>query len=237
MRFLLVSLLVATTTPAAFAQASLNPMLASNPDYINRELAKGKGQFNNMPVAGTPFLVPYWSRGHVRMTTGNVSRPWLKYDLAKNRLLWRRTATDSLELDTSLITEFSLADSIRGTAYTYRRYLATRIANLALRTVFFEVSYDEGKAALLRRRTRTLLSSSTGSSLAGRQASKWQEANTFYLKRSDNVIEPVKLNTKSVLTALGQERAPLLAAYATREGLDLSQPADVVKLLKYYDSL
>ncbi|OGX85759.1 hypothetical protein [Hymenobacter glacialis] len=236
MRFLLIGLLVAAATPVAFAQAALSPVVATDPEYINRELAKGKGH-SNMAADGTPFLMPYWSRGNVLMTTGRVPRPWLKYDLAKDRLLWRRSPTDSLELDTSLVTEFSLADSLRGKIYTYRRYLAARIASYPLRTAFFEVNYDEGKSALLRRRTRTILGGSNGPSLAGRQAGKWEETSTFYLKNSDNVIEPVKLNAKAVLTTLGKAKAPLLTAYVTRERLDLSQETDVVKLLRYYDSL
>ena len=227
---------MASITPSAFAQAALSQTMPTDPEYINRELAKGKGQIN-VPVVGTPFLMPYWSRGSVLMTTGNVPQPWLKYDLAKGRLLWRRSPADSLELDTSLITEFSLADSLHGKTYTYRRYLSARIASLALRTAFFEVNYDEGKSALLRRRTRTLFSGNNGPSLTGRQASKWLDTSTFFLKHSDNVIDPVKLNAKSVLAVLGKEKAPRLSAFATREGLDLSQQADVVKLLKYYDSL
>lgn len=236
MRFLLAGCVLALASTSAFGQAALSPVVATDPEYINRELAKGKGN-TGIPAVGTPFLMPYWSRGNVLMTTGRVPSPWLKYDLAKERLLWRRAANDSLELDTSLITEFSLADSLQGKTYTYRRYLSARIASFTLRTAFFEVKYDEGKSALLRRRTRTLFGGNNGPSLAGRQAGKWQEVSTFYLKHADNVIEPVKLNSKAVLATLGKEKAPLLSAYAARERLDLSQEADVVKLLKYYDSL
>lgn len=236
MRFLLVGLLVAAAAPAAVAQAALSQVLPTDPEYINRELAKGKGRIN-MLAAGTPFLMPYWSRGNVQMTTGRVPRPWLKYDLAKERLLWRRSPNDSLELDTSLVTEFSLADSLRAKIYTYRRYLAARIASVPLRTAFFEVTYDEGKSALLRRRTRTVIGSSGSGSLAGNQAGKWQETSTFYLKNADNAIDPVKLNAKAVLAALGRSKAPLLTAYIDRERLNLSQETDVVKLLRYYDTL
>lgn len=220
---------------AALAQGNAGVASTSDNEALNRALYRIRN--NASDVVGTPFLLPYWTRGRVRTTTGTVPSPWLKYDVAGNRLLWRRPAGDSLDLDTNPIIEFSLGDSLRGEQHVFRRYLTAKIVNPLLRTAFFEVSYDAGRSALLKRRTRQLYQSGNRASLTSRNASKWQETTLYYLKRTDDVIEPVRLHPKAVLAALGPDHAPDLQAYVAREQLDLTTEAGAVKLLKYYDTL
>ena len=217
------------------AQGNAGVAGTSDNEALNRALYRVKGRAAD--VVGTPFLIPFWTRGNVRMTTGTVPNPWLKYDVAGDRLLWRRPTGDSLELNTNAMTEFSFGDSLRGERHVFRRYLTSKIADPLLRTAFFEVGYDAGRSALLKRRTRLLHHDSTRPSLTVRGTSKWQENTLFYLKRADDVIEPIRLTTKAVLAALGKTNAPVLQAYMARENLDLSTETDVVKLLKYYDTL
>lgn len=235
MRLLFLVLAATVSHTAALAQGAISATAPTDAEVVNRELARGKGNLAN-PVSGSSFLLPYWTRGQVIMTSGTVPQPWLKYDLAGDRLLWRRPAGDSLELNTNEIAEFSLND-VRGGTYTYRRYLTAKIENPALRIAFFEVRYDAGHAALLRRRSRILLHGNNGPSLVGRSSDKWIETTTYFVKRADNVVEPVRLTNKAVLAALGKEKAPALTAYVTREHLNLSEETDVVMLLKYYDTL
>lgn len=235
MRFLLLIPCVGLFHTAAVAQGTAGVAGTSDYETLNRALYRVKGRSTN--VVGTPFLLPYWTRGNVKMTTGTVPNPWLKYDVAGDRLLWRRPAGDSLELDTNSMTEFSLGDSARGEKHLYRRYLTSRMADPLLRTAFFEVGYDAGRSALLKRRTRLLYHDSNRPSLTTNNVSKWQDGTMYYLKRADNVIEPIRLSSKAVLAVLGKAQAPALQAYITRENLDLSTEADLVKLLKYYDSL
>ena len=237
MRLLILPLLVGLASPAARAQGAISATAPTDAEVLNRELGKGKGQLGATPVTGSSFLLPYWTRGTVKMTSGTVPQPWLKYDLHGDHLLWRRPSGDSLELNTSAMTEFSLGDSLRGTRYLYRRYLDARIRELPLRTAFFEVRYDAGRSALLRKRSRTLFHTNNGPSLAGRSSDRWVETSDFYLKNADNTIEPIRLNAKAVLAVLGKAKAPALQAYITRESLDLSAEADLVKLLTYYDTL
>ena len=217
------------------AQGNAGVAGTSDNEALNRALYRVKGRAAD--VVGTPFLIPFWTRGNVRMTTGTVPNPWLKYDVAGNRLLWRRPTGDSLELNTNAMTEFSFGDSLRGERHVFRRYLTSKIADPLLRTAFFEVGYDAGRSALLKRRTRLLHHDSTQPNLTAKGTSKWQENTLFYLRRTDDVIEPIRLTPKAVLAALGKNNVPVLQAYMARENLDLSTETDVVKLLKYYDTL
>jgi hypothetical protein len=236
MRLLLLAPLLALAHSAAFAQAAISGTAPTDADVLNRELGRGKFHIA-ANVTGSPLLLPYWVRGTVKMNSGTVPRPLLKYDLAGERLLWRRPTGDSLELNTSEVTEFSLNDSLRGKTYTYRRYLDAKIESLPLRTAFFEVRYDAGHAALLRRRNRVLFRGNNSPSLAGHPGDKWMETTTYFVKRTDNVVEPIRLNSKSILAALGKDKAPALTAYATREHLNLTEETDVIKLLQYYGTL
>lgn len=223
-----------TLACAAHAQGSNRSPSPSDADVVNRALAEGKST-STAQATGSPYYFPRWTQGTVLLTAGSVPSPWLKYDLSNDRLLWRRAANDSLQLDTSPITEFTLGGAPGQPAATFRRYLTARIAEPDLRTVFFEVLYDSGHSALLRRSRRIMVGSNSSVSLAGRSGGHWINSDSYYIKRADNVIEPVRLNQKSVLRTLGQ--TPALAAFAEHEHLNFSQPANIIRLLKHYDTL
>ncbi|MDO7887471.1 hypothetical protein [Hymenobacter cheonanensis] len=238
----LTGLLVAASAgPAVRAQQIGRGITApTNLEYISQRLAEKKGVRPpaEAEVRGTPLLLPYWTRGRVVTSTGPVSAVWLKYNLASGQLLWRRPAGDSLEINTAGVTEFTLGDSLRGSRATFRRYLAARIENPALRTAFFEVLYDAGKSALLCQRTKALTHMGTASpSLTAAAPPSWRGQSQFFIKRADNAVVPIRLAEKSVLEAVGMGLAPALVAYARQNRLSFKQEADVAKLLAYYDTL
>lgn len=210
----------------------------TNLEYISQRLEEKKGLKNPVEVRGTPLLLPYWTRGRVLTNNGPVSAVWLKYNLASGQLLWRRPAGDSLEINTIGVMEFTLGDSLRGEKATFRRYLTARTENFALRTAFFEVVYDAGKSALLCQRTKELTHMGSSSpSLTAPAPPSWHGQSQFFIKRSDNILTPVRLTEKSILDALGSTSIPALTAYAKQNHLSFKQEADVARLLAYYDEL
>ena len=209
----------------------------SNLEYISQQLEKGKGNKLAVGARGSALLVPYWTRGSVLTANGPVGPVWLKYDLGSAQLLWRRPAGDSLELNTAQVTEFTMGDSLRGTRATFRRYPLARIESPALRTAFFEVCYDAGKSALLRQRTKIIVSSSGGPSLTEGRLPSWQESLQYFVKRTDNRVMPVRLTEKAVLENLGPAHQSELAGHVKRERLNLRKPEDVARFLAYYDTL
>lgn len=238
MRLLFLVLVVCFSGAAAQAQqvgrGSTSP---TDLEFIGQQLEKGKGSKLAVGVRGTSLLVPSWTKGSVLTSNGPVGPVWLKYDLANDQLLWRRPAGDSLELNTAQVTEFTLGDSLRGTRATFRRYPLARIESPALRTAFFEVCFDAGKSALLRQRTKTVVSSTSSPSLTEGRPPSWQESSQYFVKRADNRVMPVRLSEKAVLENLGPAHQAELAGYLKRERLALRKPADVARLLAYYDTL
>ncbi len=232
-------LLAAVSSSAAYAQqVGRGTTKPTDLEFVSQQLESGKGTTALTGVQGTPLLASNWTPGRVLTANGPVGPVWLKYNLATGQLLWRRPAGDSLEVNTSQINEFTLGDPLRGNAATFRRYLTARIEALRLRTIFFEVRYDGGRSALLRQRSKNVVrSSSSGPSLTEDRPPSWQESSQYFVKRTDNVVLPVRLNEKSLLEALGPAQVSALTAYAKREHLTLKREGDVTRLLAYYDTL
>ena len=236
--YLLLAALAAASYSTAQAQITRGGTARSDLEVISQQLGGGKGMKSVGEATGTPLLLPYWTQGRVLTINGPVGPVWLKYNLVSGELLWRRPAGDSLEVNTAQVKEFTLGDSLRGNRATFRRYLAARMEEPALRTTFFEVCYDAGRSALLRQRTKQLAyATSAGPSLTESRPPAWQASAQYFVKRTDNTILPVRLTEKAVLEALGPAQMPALAAYAKHEHLALKKESDVAKLLAYYDTL
>ncbi|OGX85760.1 hypothetical protein BEN48_14260 [Hymenobacter glacialis] len=181
------------------------------------------------------YLFPRWTQGVLRPYTGAPRREWLKYNAVDHQLIYRTLvgATEVVKVvDTDLLREFSVGDSLLGQRLTFRRYLGARMAKPALRKAFFEVHYDAGKTALLCQRTHVVRAGEVSHGLPGTR-----DVLTYFLKTTDNQLTPVKLSPAPFLAALGPAHADALAAYARAQQLDLRRETDAVRLLVYYDSL
>ncbi|KUG08575.1 hypothetical protein [Solirubrum puertoriconensis] len=222
---------------AVSAQTRTSMTAATDADYINTELSKGKGLSTRSSTAGSPFLFHNWTSGQLVSTVSGPRRALLKYDLAQNRLLVRKPNGDSVEVMMAQVKEFTLGDSARGERYTFRLYPDVKTEKPTLRSTLWDVRYDAGSTALLRQRTRTVYSYGNSPSLAGSTGSAWRDTYAYYIKRTDNTLVPVRLNTRSVLEALGKAQAPALQAYINQQRLKLDDEADVAKLLAYFDTL
>lgn len=207
----------------------------TNYDYINQELSHKRSR---MSTSGSPLLLPQWSLGQVRLRNGNVqANQWLKYDLARETVMCRRPQGDSIELFSTLISGFSLRDSAQHYTYTYRLYPEIEAPTPAMRAVFFDVRYDHGQLALLRRTQRRTVSRNTSSSLTSTASMSWQTEAHYFLKLPNNQLKPVRLAPKSLLETLPEPQQTAAAAYVKSQSLDLRQEPDVIRLLAYCDGL
>ncbi|MBF9142323.1 hypothetical protein [Hymenobacter properus] len=226
------------TPPGGGAPAKVVPI------DVPKYMASGQPQAapaligNSKPVIPTSnlYLFPLWTMGVLRPYSGAPTRTWLKYN-AVDRQLITYTTVKGVEVvkvvDTDLLREFSVGDSLLGQRLTFRRYLNARVNKPSLRKAFFEVHYDAGRTALLCRRTHmvSLVQADLKTSSTAR------DVLAYFLKTPDNQIKPVHLAPEPLLAALGPEHADVLAAYAQQQQLDLRREADVVRLLAYCDTL
>jgi hypothetical protein len=249
MRLLLLPLLVVLSSPSIFAQdltsqGLMTPDKLLPPARLQEEMGQGRAdqRANYREAVTTPapivssYVLPYWTRGMLQPYAGSGSRPWLKYDAVYNQLLERSASGNPEVVDLSKLKEFALGDSLLGTRRTYRRYLDVRMENPTLRLAFFEVRYDAGRVALLCRRTlRESAPNTRGKS--GNISARTQEILSYFIRNTANDLVPVMLAPEPVLTALGATQAAAMTAYIKKRRLKLTQEADVVELLTYYDTL
>lgn len=249
MRPLLLLFLILLSRPFAHAQDYRTPPGGGAPTKVEPVDMSKYFKQPNAPATSAPkngtesigpraelYLFPYWTQGVLRPYTGAPQRAWLKYNAVDRQLIYR-TFVGEVEVvkvvDTDLLREFSVGDSLRGQRLTFRRYLNARVAKPALRKTFFEVHYDAGKTALLCQRTHLVRPlAEQGGALPGTR-----DVLAYFLKTTDNRLTPVKLGSAPLLTALGSAHAEALAAYARTQQLDLRREADAVRLLAYHDSL
>ena len=125
-----------------------------------------------------------------------------------------------------------MGDSLLGTRRVYRRYLDARMEKAALRTTFFEVAYDAGRTALLCHRVIANRVSYGPGWATGRE-----RVSYFLKKANSNLLVPIELNKKALLSALNPVHVPALALYAEKNSLRLNQESDAIRLLAHYDTL
>ena len=202
-------------------------------DAIFRERFNLPATTDKVPAAPPVFYpVLYWTRGILQTYTGAVSRPWLKFDIINQQLYSRSAADEPEAVNMADLRAFAVGDSLSGTRHVYRRYLNARLENAALRTAFFEVRYDAGRTVLLCYR---VIAEGVAN---GQGSAARRERITYFIKAANgNLIVPVELNQRAVLTALKPVHKSALAAYADEKALKLSRERDVIRLLAYYDGL
>lgn len=214
------------------------------PIDVAKYMANGRQEATPTPKTGSKsvlpssnlYLFPLWTRGVLRPYSGAPTYAWLKHNSVDHQLI-TYTTTKGVEVvkvvDTDLLREFSVGDSLLGQRLTFRRYLSARVAKPSLRKTFFEVHYDAGRTALLCRRTH-LVSLVQGDL---KTSSTARDILAYFLKTPDNEIKPVALAPATLLAALAPEHTGALAAYAQQQQLDLHRENDVVRLLAYFDTL
>lgn len=227
--------LAATLAAAVSAHAQRGLVRPTDYEYLERNLPHKHA----VPrLTGTTLRLPEWSVGTVVMRTGAVKKDqWLKYDLASEKLLWRRPQGDSVEVFMTLLKRFTLRDSAQHRTLVYELYPEVRTEEPLLRTVFFGVQYDSGRTALLSRERRRVHTTTGGGVLATSKSAQWVSETEYYLKLPNNRLVPVRLNRKSLITGLGETHRAQLEAYAAEHDLNLNTEDGAEKLLAFFDSI
>lgn len=188
---------------------------------------------------GSPYVVPNWIKGRVDLLDGRqYTNVPLKFNAYRQELtiLRPRMGNDSIVVDRRTVAGFFLADSTNGQFYPFRRYPEAKTDDPILRDGYFLVLYA-GKSALLKRVVKTLRPANyQGGYSPNVRYDSFDDAFSYYLLKSDQLLTKVKLSKKTLLEAFG-DRGDALKAFADQQKLDLKTEADAVTLVKQYDSL
>ncbi|SNC66166.1 hypothetical protein SAMN06265337_1520 [Hymenobacter gelipurpurascens] len=187
----------------AAGQANLNALAAGSPAVLP------SGPTNE--IIGSPYADPRWLPAQLIMKNSVPLAPVpLKYDVFNKRLLMRLVdrPKDSLQLDDRLLLKFILQEPATGTTPArqrpFRRFTEAPIAGQ--RTQFVEVLH-EGKYTLLKHYAKLLRKAPTGAYSNGSRFDELEDKPTYYMRRPDGTLLPVKLTVKQL-----QATAPELAS-------------------------
>lgn len=161
-------------------------------------------------LIGSPYVDSRWLPARLQMASGLPLAPVpLKYDVLNRRLLMLPyNRKDSLILDDRRLVSFELQEPARGAQPArlrkFRRFAEAPVATQ--KAEYVEVLH-EGSYSLLKRYAKTLRKANyQGAYSSGERYDEVEDKTTYYLRRPDGVVVPVKLGLKPL-----QAAAPALA--------------------------
>jgi hypothetical protein len=188
-------------------------------------------------VEGSPYLYPDWKSGSVTDKNGkSFPNTLIKYDAYKDVVEINQEGT-VLVLSNNLYPTFTIsfaeANSNKVIKHTFRSGY-DRVPGFGS-NVYFEV-LGQGEMVVLKKYDVKFIEEVTNNYGTAAQVKRFQRAEKYFLIKNGQAAVEVKLNTKSVLAAIGDKQAEL-EKYISKEKLKLKNEGDLLALLAYYESL
>lgn len=185
-------------------------------------------------LKGTYYLNPMWLEGDLYGNAGKLvaSRVSIKYDALNKEVIQRNTEKDTIAVYPSA---FTLYDQLGSYHFVHREGFTTTsgktIPNTYLQVLFLN------KIGFYKNFTKSLLAADYKRPYSdNRPYDSFEEKTEYFLARENGQMEQIKLNQRSLLQSL-QDQKKALEIYIKTYQLDLKREADVVSLLTYYESL
>ncbi|TAD96834.1 MAG: hypothetical protein EAZ97_13345 [Bacteroidetes bacterium] len=186
---------------------------------------------------GDPYFINQWLPTEVLNNEGVKYQPSLiKLDIYEaQEVLMKRTTGDSIILDYNKIRQISISDTVKKKIYVFRRIAEPR--RQETKADFYQVLL-EGKYSLFVKRGKYVLKADfKGAYSNGIFYDEYKPTNIFYVKNATNdALEEVKNSKKAFLKALPNQEE-LLKTYIKTEKIDFDKEEDLIKLIRYYNSL
>jgi len=157
----------------------------------------------------------------------------LKYDIYSEVLAAKRSASDSVLLNSAQISAFAFQDPSLNLNRNFRRLSYTVKGISDTQGSFFEVMHEGTKYALLRKYRKTIRKANyQGAYGADKLYDEFIGSSDLFLRLPDspNLVE-VKLNRKSLMAALGDRKAEA-EKQVEQEKIDLKTEAGAIRLLE-----
>lgn len=185
-------------------------------------------------VKGTYYLIPMWLEADLYGNAGKlVARHVpIKYDALNKEVIQRNSEKDTIAVYPSA---FTLYDQIKSYNFVHRPTFTTtsgkKIPNTYLQVLFLN------RIGFYKNFTKSLLPADYKQPYSdNRPYDSFEEKTEYFLAKENGEMELIKLNQKSILQTL-QDQKKALEIYIKTNQLDLKKEVDVVSLLAYYESL
>lgn len=176
-------------------------------------------------VKGTPYLVNSWCKGSVKFSNGNILKNEdLMYDMVSGQVLYKKAGSEDVIMAFSdPIKSFSINVDGKG-----RNFIKNKTDN-----AFFEVLYD-GPTKLVKQSQKFINEQSQYGSAT--KAKVIEEKSIYFLLPTNGDKIQLSKDKKATLAAMGNKQSAI-DAYIKKEGLNLKNENDLIKIAQYYNTL
>jgi hypothetical protein len=184
-------------------------------------------------VKGTPYFNEEFLTGDVYFPDGTeIIRINIRYNIYRDELEFKNsTSGQTFIIDRNRISGFRFhehEDSILFESFNFK-------PDKPEEKSFVQILYNGKTSLLLKHRKLFIPANYQGAYASGNKYDEYQDDKDYYLVKNDGSIEKIKLNRKSVMSALKDSQS-VLKEYALNNKIDFTNPKDIIKMILFYDS-
>jgi hypothetical protein len=184
-------------------------------------------------VKGTPYFNEEWLTGDVYFPDGTeIIRINIRYNIYSDELEFKNsTSGQTFIIDRNRISGFRFnepGDSILFESFNFK-------PDTPEEKSFVQILYNGKTRFLLKHRKQFIPANYQGAYATGNKYDEYQDDKDYYLIRDDGSIEKIKLNRKSVMSALKDSQS-VLKEFALNNKIDFTNPKDIIKILLFHDN-
>lgn len=195
-------------------------------------------EISGTAIVGSPYLLDDWTKGELITIKGDrYTDVDLKLNLFTDQIIYRNPFTkDSTLILSKFLTSYKLQS--KDTAFTFY-YIPPKVdQKTRVRSEDFYLVLLDGKSTLLGRPEVKIKRATKNSMINsdGQIKDRFSRSNQFYLRHENGKISKVKNSKKAFsksLTGYNEE----VQQYIKDSKFDLSDPIDLIAIVKYYNSL
>jgi len=200
-----------------------------DPTMINSELFYAS---KYKEIAGSPYLEKEMYQGDLILKNDKrIKNVMIRYNAYEDAVLYRIDANQMTMIDPPLINGFEYQKKDKIIAYI-------SISFLEGKPHFYEVIYMDRTTLVVQHRIKLKEKTNNAGSYGANdmQGSAFKQSDSYFLMNWTGNFLEVKLSKKSLLPALGSHQEEL-QTFIKNNQLKLKDYNDLVRLLKYFDSL
>ncbi|HJX70815.1 MAG TPA: hypothetical protein VJ346_02650 [Bacteroidales bacterium] len=184
-------------------------------------------------VKWTPYLNDEWQTGDVYFPDGTeIIQINIRYNVYKDELEFKNsTSGETFIINRDKINGFRIHEPEDSLYFEYFSLKPDKPEEKS----FVQILYNGGTRLLLKHKKQFIKADYQGAYSTGNKYDEYLDDKDYYLVKDDGVYRKIKLNKKSVLSALEDSQAAL-KEYALKHMINFARPEDIIRLLVFYDS-
>lgn len=188
-------------------------------------------------VKGSAYFLPNWEEGVLVMSYGDTLRnAYLKLDVLNKQVRMLRPKGDSIVIDYNQLKGFFLRNPDGGQWMTFKKVQQLK-TGLGVLPDSYLLAYSEGNASLYKHYSRRILKADFKDPYStGRPYDSVVDNSEWFYQRDKGNYERLKLNKKSVINALNDQRDEV-KTFIDQNNLNCETPDQVLRVFGYYNTL